>query len=130
MNDRQNWITVTEVARLLGKSERTVRRWMTGGRLTWKDTPEGKLVDFASHSTGGGVTAPGIAVLEKENTRLQAEVDKLAELVRQLTDERDYLRRAHEASLSLVAQQQKLLPAPGNRPWWQFWRRDEEPRDE
>jgi len=44
-------------------------------------------------------------------------------LLEQLTGERDYLRQALAAALTL---QQKTLPKPSGNPWWQFWRHSEQ----
>lgn len=61
---------------------------------------------------------------EKELAAVKAELE-------QVKGERDYLRKAHEASLVLVADQiKRLLPAPRQRPWWRFWERGEEAKEE
>lgn len=119
------WVSVSEAARLTGKSERTVRRWMAGGRLQKKDNV-GELVvgvppDLVTYDRQGRTTSDN-APLQTETLRLQAEVDKLSEIVRQLTGERDYLRQALAAALTA---QQKALPEHTARPWWALWRRSE-----
>jgi len=158
-DDNRRLMTIAEAVQVLGKSERTVRRWMTTGRLPVVDTPNGKMVDLSGEVALPGAS-PGSAGhtpdadrqrLAAEAERLQAlvskqeaeiaglhaqlsdvaadrdrmagRVDDLTRQVDDLTGERDYLRSALAAALTL---QTKALPAPHSRPWWQFWRREGE----
>jgi len=57
--------------------------------------------------------------LQTQIAALRAELDKCQALAEQLTGERDYLRQALAAALTL---QQKALPERTGRTWWAFWR--------
>ena len=50
------------------------------------------------------------------------EVARLQELLDEVRADRDYLRQALATALST----QKLISAPGQRRWWEFWRESEE----
>lgn len=119
------WVSVSEAVRLTGKSERTIRRWMTGGKVPTRDTLAGMEVGLAGNlvnhdrRTPATPDMPDLAVRVAE---LEASVRHCQALLEQVTGERDYLRSALAASLTTT---QKLLPArAGQPPWWRFWRRD------
>jgi hypothetical protein len=69
------------------------------------------------------MTAAQLAQALAQCDSLRAECDLLRQRVADLAGERDYLRQALAAALTL---QQKALPKPSGRPWWQFWRRSEQ----
>lgn len=119
------WVSVSEAVRLTGKSERTVRRWMTGGRLAVRDDAGTLVVGVPPELVPDdrqATATPDMPDMATKVAELEADVRRLQALLEQVTGERDYLRSALAASLSTTA---KLLPErSGQRPWWRFWRRD------
>lgn len=117
------WVNVSEAVRLTGKSERTVRRWMTGGKVPTRDTLAGLEVGLTGELVKEGTQAtatPDTPDMTTKVTELETSVRHLQALLEQVTGERDYLRQALATSLTT----QKLLPgADHSHPWWQFWRR-------
>jgi len=87
------WLTVAGAARLLGKSERTIRRWIDAGRLNTERSGPRLLVRVPDELAGQGQATPPdrvtIAVLE-------ARVQALEEHIQQLTaDKEAWQRQAH-----------------------------------
>jgi len=129
--DTHPWHTLSEAARLTGKSERTIRRKVAGGRLTTKREGDVLWVDL----TGIPLLSPDKLAatpdtsdilaerdrLAAERDRLAAEVAHLSQRVDDLTGERDYLRSALATSLSL---QQRAIEAPAPGRWRWPWQRD------
>jgi excisionase family DNA binding protein len=137
-------LPLTEAARLLGISRRTAQRRLESGALTGAKVGARWFVDV--------VTEPLAEPTEPESRALDPAVALLAEvsalrstlaevvsdrdslrhesaLLRAKLDsaesERDYLRSALAASLTL-GQSQRLLPErAASRAWWQVWRRGE-----
>jgi excisionase family DNA binding protein len=105
----QEWVTVKEAAALLSKSDRTIRRMASDGRLTKRR--EGARLLVKVPDTLGQESDTVISVSEVES--LRAEVDRLRTKVDMLTDERDYLRSALATALQL---RQAALEAP-RRSW-------------
>ena len=118
------WVSVSEAVRLTGRSERTVRRWMTGGRLAVRDDAGTLVVGVPPELVPDDRQAqatPGTPDMTAKVAELEASVRHLQAMLEQVTGERDYLRSALAASLTTT---QKLLPErSGQRPWWAFWRR-------
>lgn len=119
------WVSITEAVRLTGKSERTVRRWVAGGRLSIRHDA-GLLVvglpgDLLAHDRQAEAT-PDAADMAAEIAALQAQLQACQALAAEVTGERDYLRQALAAALTL---QQKQLTEHTGRTWWQFWKRGE-----
>jgi len=128
-DDGHIWTSVAEAARLLRKSERTIRRWVSANKLPCKDNTGQKLVGLApelveaSASAGQKTDMSDMARLREEAARLRTENEKLSTIVRQLSEERDYLRQALAVALS----NQRLLVEriPKRQPWRErlaFWR--------
>ena len=119
------WTSVIEASKLLGKSERTIRRWMAGGRLSVREVPTGQEVNIGPYLLNPNMTDD--AMPETTDRRatlasLRQEVAMLRELNRQVTDERDYLRQALGMALSLQQKQIAETVETGRRHWWQFGR--------
>jgi len=122
--DRQ--LTIDQAAAELGISRRTVERRCArgvlrslhdGGRLlvllpTPTDTLTAKLEQLTAT----------VEQLTDRLTAVEAERDQAKALLEAVTSERDYLRQAHAASLTLST---RLLPErTETRPsWWRVWRR-------
>jgi len=128
-DDGHIWTSVAEAARLLRKSERTIRCWVSANKLPCKDNAGQRLAGLApelvevSASAGQKTDMSDMARLREEAARLRTENEKLSTIVGQLSEERDYLRQALAAALS----NQRLLVEriPERQPWWErlaFWR--------
>ena len=101
------WLSVSQAAIRLGKSERTIRRYIDIGRLPIDRTRTPFCVDI------GGEVLP-----QAGGPDTTGEVARLQELLDEVRGERDYLRQALATALST----RKLIAAPGARRWWEFWR--------
>lgn len=116
------WLSIADAARSLGKSERTIRRYVAGQKLPFRDTPAGvqvEITDSIGASVQNGPDSCRTETGTPDSDRLLAEVDKLAALNRHLTEEVHYLRTALAAALQRPVQ---LLPEPTRKnPWWRFW---------
>ena len=125
-NNERLWVSVSEAVRLTGKSERTVRRWMAGGKVPTRDNAAGLQVGLTGEMVVRGrqeEATPDMPDMAARVVELEADARRLQALLEQVTGERDYLRQALAAALTL---QQKALPKPSGNPWWQFWRRSEQ----
>jgi len=130
-DDTHAWHTIPGAARLMGKSERTIRRKIAAGRLTTKHEGDALLVDLTGIpllSPDELAAAPDTADILAERDRLAAERDRLtaevahlSQRVDDLTGERDYLRQALATSLAL---QQRAIEAPPARRWRWPWQRE------
>jgi len=126
-------VSISKAAEILGRSPKTVLRWIRSGRLkAHKEEVDGRekwvvdgLVDqdIGQDMTKTDVYANVLAAKDKTIAVLEAEIITLkAEL--EATNER--LREAH----ILIGQQEQKIkdlpeikPLPSPRKWWQFWRR-------
>jgi transposase-like protein len=113
-------VTITEAARRLGISERTVRRRLHNGDLPGRQlaTPQGfvwtvEMPDDVPSDQTNGKAADG-------------ELEALRELVAVLKDQVETKDQQIKELHVLLQQAQAALPAPrDHRPWWQrVWRRD------
>lgn len=111
---KENWQPIGEAGRLVGKSARTLRRWVSAGKLQSQDR-DGRLWVEVSKYVPVDTTFDG---LQSQVDILRAEVDKLTALNEQVTGERDYLRGALAQALRL---QQVAIDAPGTRRWRWPW---------
>ena len=120
----ENWTTIKESCRLLGKNDRTIRRWVTSGRLPCKRTSEGLRVDIAAVMPSGNAAATDRA--QADTALLLAQIQHLTEQVRTLTEERDFLKdtlqRDQQLRLAELSTHQLASTAEaGRRPFWKFW---------
>jgi methyl-accepting chemotaxis protein len=141
--DRQadRWVTIAEAATILGKSTRTIRRYVAQGKLGADKSKSPMLVRVSDMTdtvadtvadTGGQVAdidrqasdtlRATIQDLERKvdrlaaaNDRLEAANDRLQDLLERAEGEVDYLRQALAASMG---NQQKLLEAQTGRRSW------------
>ncbi len=118
-------VTIAEASARLGKSPRTLHRWIDEGKVkAWKILRDGHevwLVDMADvHDGDHATTTPDV---HAEVVELREEVawlrDQLKVKDRQIDDLNS---RLHEAN-ALAMAGQKQLSEPGRRPWWMFWRK-------
>ena len=112
-NDRRHWVTVAEAAEALGKSDRTIRRWIADGKIPVDRTGPVIRVDIGRRCHDTDTTTPTVAELQAMVSRLEGEVD--------------YLRQALAVSLSTQRDIVRALPEPepetleepkGARPSW------------
>jgi len=97
------WLTVSEAADRLHRSQRTVRRYIDLGRLPIDRTRTPFCVDI------GGEALPQAGKPDISDTT--GEVARLQELLDEVRADRDYLRQALATALST----RKLIEAPGER---------------
>ena len=81
------WVRVGEAARILDKSERTVRRWMTGGKIPVDRTKDTVLVDIS----GIDISKPDISEETPDVDTLLSDVDRLQSDTAQLMSDVDRL---------------------------------------
>jgi hypothetical protein len=124
-------VTIIEAARLLGLSEKTVRRRVVRGELPGiqEATPQGYtwFVDIPDQSLESGTETPSgeLQTLRELNGALQDRVDaqdrELEAKNQQLAAKDEQIRELH----ILLQQAQAALPSPQGtqRPWWRFWHR-------
>jgi hypothetical protein len=125
-------VTISQAARLLGLSEKTVRRRVVRGELPGiqEATPQGYIwfVDIPDQPPESETETPSgeVQALRELNVALRDRVDaqdrELEAKNQQLAAKDEQIRELH----ILLQQAQAALPAPrDNRPWWQrLWRRD------
>jgi hypothetical protein len=145
MSELSQWVTVAEYSRIVGISERTLRRHIAAGKLEAQQSDRGLLLK-APEVAGRidrqePVTAGQAPDMELLTTR--AEIGKLSALLEQVSGERDYLRGQLDKAASereqlriIIAQYQRSLPSgepqeaspaqttpvQPRRHWWQFGR--------
>lgn len=121
-------MTITEASTRLGRSPRTLHRWIDEGKVkAWKVQRDGHevwLVDIAGvHDGDHATTTADIHDVNAEILDLREEVAWLRDQLRVKDGQiADLNARLHEAN-ALVMAGQKQLSEPGKRPWWAFWRR-------
>jgi predicted DNA-binding transcriptional regulator YafY len=124
-------VTISEAARLLGFSEKTIRRRVVRGELpgireatpqgyTWfVDVPDDQPLEPETETPSGELQA-----LRELNVALRDRVDaqdrELDAKNQQLAAKDEQIRELH----ILLQHAQAALPAPRkNLPWWRFWER-------
>ncbi len=141
-------VSVTEAARILGVSRRTVSRRIAAGQLPTVEVSGARRVvldipggsepgvpsNEGTHGTvpileaDNSVLRARLAAVEEERDHLRATVDKLAGTVDRLTISLAQLsgtvveQRALEAGRD-TAMEDTAPQKPLQRPWWAFWRR-------
>ena len=137
----EHWVTIREATEILGRTDRTLRRWVAQGKVVidksqtpfvvdisdYYQPPEAAAPDTPDMATGADTMRTGTDGLTVEVDRLTAQVDHLQELLEDARRERDAWKQAHYMAL---ANQQRLLEAPRPRrtvlEWLGFRRRPEE----
>ncbi len=131
------YVSVSDAARVLGVSRRTVDRRIRSGQLSVIVQDGQKLVVLEDK--------PGTPVMSETPPDTVSELATLRAQVEMLTSERDHLRQTVDklsgtvdrltislAQLSGTVVEQRALPAgeadtaaqePVQRAWWAFWRR-------
>lgn len=128
---RQGW-TISEAARALGISEKTVRRHIKSGRLkAWMEDGQwfieraGKGQTEGRHRVGSDQTTGRQRVDTGERLGRQASsadrgaLQATIELLKQQLQEKDrQIGELHVLLREAQGQIQKMLPAPSKRRWW------------
>jgi predicted DNA-binding transcriptional regulator AlpA len=112
-NDRKHWVTVSEAALLLHKSERTIWRWVDKERLPIDRSVTPHLVDVSDEdidvnvdtsTTSQDDRGPIIDRLRAENEKLRATNERLLErldakdaIIERMERENDRLWETHRA---------------------------------
>ena len=128
MDTNERWVTVAVAAETLGKSERTIRRWVVDGKIPADRTTPALRVDIGGLAPGHATTTPDAA---GEIVTLRAEIERLREALDTCQAERDRLwtslDNAQAIALALTGEQ-RLLTERASEPrrrWWPPWRRRE-----
>jgi len=120
MTDKEQ--TIARAAEILGKSPRTILRWIQSGKIPahkaageWRVDISGVMPsdvsdDVSSHASVMSEMAAEILDLKDEILTLKA----------QLTEKDKQISELH---VIIARAQPKQLSEPGKRPWWMFWRR-------
>lgn len=128
-------VSVSEAARVLGVSRRTVDRRIAAGKLRTVDQDGARLVvleDTPDPATPETPPETDMSELVAVRARLQAveeERDHLRQTVDKLTGTVDRLTISLAQLSGTIVDQQALdtgqdtpeAPRPVQRPWWRFW---------
>lgn len=106
----ERWVSVQEAAGLLGKSERTIRRWVDTDKLAHRREGRRVYVNVTDY-------AP-LEMTEPDVQDLQAQVDKLAAVNELLSIENE---RLWSTIATLTTHKAIEAPKERGRPWWMFW---------
>ena len=129
----ENWVTVQQLATMLGVSESTARRRIETEGYETKRGEQNRLLVAYDASPPPVDTAPTSSDVSPPPTRRELELLQAhnTELKQQITDLNNHLAEAlkqQDQAQQLVAMQQqmteqnqRLLEAP--LAWWQFWRK-------
>ena len=128
------WVTIKKATELLGKSDKTIRRWVDQDKLPIDRSQRPYRVDISTYYQDTGTPRPDMSSVSSTVDTLTAEVDRLTTQVDQLQrwneellGERDYLRQMLAGAIATNA---KRIEAPRPRrtvlEWLGFRRRPEE----
>jgi Helix-turn-helix domain len=79
------WVSVSDAARLAAVSDRTMRRWVTGGQVRSQRRGRAYLVDASELAATSGQDGQPLADNRPPSAAMADEAPHLAELVRELT---------------------------------------------
>jgi len=124
----EKWLSVAEASELIGRSERTIRRWLAQNKIPSKKTAAGLRVDVSEFASDTDTTEAAetpandterLAALEAENELLKRENQRLwGALELAMTNQ----QRLIEASAPGPDTGADTTPGDKNkRKWWQFW---------
>jgi len=120
-------VPVDRAAEILGKSQKTILRWIQSGRIPARkvkvDGHEQWRVDVdnVEHNVRDSTKTDALKDLLAEKDRRI--VDLLAEISTLKTELADINERLREAHILIGQQEGKLKALPGPRKWWKFWKR-------
>jgi excisionase family DNA binding protein len=121
-------VTVTEAARLLGVSRRTIQRRVKAGELPTADVAGRRYVVLSDTELSGELSP-----LPMRHDATRDEVGILRTQLDAVTNERDYLRQqltqtvgalyalGEHKAISAPPEDTPEPPRPAQRAWWRFW---------
>jgi excisionase family DNA binding protein len=129
------YVSVSEAARVLGVSRRTVDRRIAAGKLrtvdqdgarlvVLEDTPDPPASETPSKTDMSNFVAvcARLQAVEEERAHLRQTVDKLTGTVDRLTISLAQLSGTIVDQQALdTGQDTPEPPRPAQRPWWRFW---------
>jgi len=139
MAEGANWLGLKQAAQQLGVSERTVRRWLTTGKLEGRrvSTPFGPgwaiKVDSAPLVAPKGadmIGTPNAPPLVELVALVERQQNRIVELAARLAVAEAELERLAIAALQAPKEElvvaeptptTEAAPAPAVRPWWRRW---------
>jgi len=120
-------LPIDRAAEILGKSRKTVLRWIQSGKLpAHKEAVDGRkqwrvdVDDVQPIEQDVTKTSALKDLLAEKDRRI---VDLLAEISTLKTELADINERLREAHILIGQQEGKLKALPPARKWWQFWMR-------
>ena len=117
-------LSISKVADILGKSPKTILRWMQRGTL------KAHKEEIAGHEEWRMDGIDAVQATVRDNVQVDVLLhEKDAEIARLLA-EMDLMKSQIEAKdrqiselQVLLSRNQKAFPEPRKAAWWQFWRR-------
>jgi excisionase family DNA binding protein len=121
-------VTISEAARLLGVSRRTIQRRVKAGELPTADVAGRRYVVLSDTELSGELSQ-----LPMGHDATRDEVGILRAQLEAVTNERDYLRQqltqavgalyalGEHKAISAPTQETTDAPRPAQRAWWRFW---------
>ena len=126
--DTGKWMAVSQARQALGKSERTIRRWIDSGKLQSRQGDSGieVLVEDTGAETGTeqAMSQATPVDLQAEVKRLKIELERRDRQISELqTDKRHLQERGErlEQLLAMEKQQNKQLIDYQLQPFWRRW---------
>jgi len=126
MTEAEQWVSVAQASEIIGKSQRSVRRWIKSGQLRSRETPSGLQVEVSEYAQAEEPKTPGgaterLAALEAENTLLKRENERLWQALAMAMQNEQRLIEAQTPGTAPGDAPAKEGERP--RPWWRFWER-------
>ena len=116
MTDKEQ--TLNRAAEILGKSPRTILRWIQSQKIPAHKVDGEWRVDVSgvmpSEMTGHA------AVMSEKDEEINDLKDEITLLKSQLIEKDKQISELH---VIIARTQPKQLEAPGQKRWWQFWKR-------
>ena len=110
-------LSISKVADILGKSPKTILRWIQRGTL------KAHKEEIAGHEEWRMDGIDAVQATVHDNVQVDVllhEKDAEMDLLKSQIEAKD--RQISELHV-LLTRTQKTLPEPRKAPWWQFWRR-------
>ena len=127
MDKPSHWTTISQAAQLLGKSERTVRRWEKGGKLPSDRTGPGIRVDIGALLPDIPEVVETVFDTTSEVDVLRAEAERLRRDLADCQAECDRLwtalDNAQAIAVAVAGARPRLTDGQPRRRWWELWKR-------
>jgi excisionase family DNA binding protein len=116
MTDKEQ--PIAKAAEILGKSQRTILRWIQSGKVPAQKVDGEWRVDLTGIMPSEVTNhADVMSERDSEIADLREEIDFLKSQV----TEKD--KQISELQLLLARRQPRQLEEPGHKRWWQFWKK-------